>query len=53
MPLVPFLLEGVAGKAELNHRDGLHPNAAGHERLAENVRPHLELLLAELQPARH
>jgi acyl-CoA thioesterase-1 len=51
VPLVPFLLDGVAGKAELNHGDGLHPNAAGHERLAANVRPHLELLLAELEPA--
>ena len=27
--LVPFLLEGVAGKAELNQRDGVHPNAEG------------------------
>ena len=52
VPLVPFLLDGVARIAELNHRDGLHPNAAGHQRLAENVRPHLEQLLAELEPAR-
>lgn len=53
VPLVPFLLEGVAGRPELNHRDGLHPNAAGQTRLAENVRPHLELLLAEVRNARH
>ncbi len=51
VPLVPFLLEGVAGRPELNFPDGLHPNAAGHERLAETVRPHLELLLAEVPDA--
>jgi acyl-CoA thioesterase-1 len=44
--LVPDLLAGVAGHSELLFRDGLHPNAAGHVRLAENVRPHLELVLA-------
>jgi acyl-CoA thioesterase-1 len=35
--LVPFLLEGVAGIPELNQADGIHPNAAGHERVAQNV----------------
>ena len=49
MALVPFLLEGVAGRRELNYPDGLHPNAAGHERIAETVRPHLELVLAEVK----
>jgi len=48
VPLVPFLLEAVAGRPELNFPDGLHPNAAGHRRLAETVRPHLELLLAQV-----
>lgn len=46
--LVPFLLEGVAGRAELNLEDGLHPNARGHELVAENVLPHLEKVLAGL-----
>jgi acyl-CoA thioesterase I len=35
--LVPFLLEGVGGDAELNQRDGMHPTAEGHAILAENV----------------
>ncbi len=47
--LVPDLLAGVAGHPELLFGDGLHPNAAGHRRLAENVRPHLELVLALLE----
>jgi acyl-CoA thioesterase I len=28
-PLIPFLLEGVALKPELNQADGIHPNAKG------------------------
>jgi acyl-CoA thioesterase-1 len=47
--LVPDLLAGVAGHPELLFRDGLHPNAAGHLRLAETVRPRLALVLAELE----
>ena len=35
--LVPFLLEGVGGKAELNQPDHIHPTAAGHKIVAENV----------------
>ena len=49
LPFVPFLLEGVAGVPTLNERDGLHPTAEGQKRLAENVRPLLELVLAELE----
>lgn len=35
--LMPFLLEGVAGEAELNQNDGIHPNERGAERVAANV----------------
>lgn len=35
--LVPFLLEGVAAVPELNQEDGIHPNAEGQQRIAENV----------------
>ncbi len=45
---VPFLLDGVAGLRELNFPDGLHPNAAGHARLAQNVVREVELALAEV-----
>jgi acyl-CoA thioesterase-1 len=46
--LVPDLLAGVSGEPGLLFPDGLHPNTAGHARLAETVRPHLELVLATL-----
>ena len=29
LPLIPFLLEGVALKPELNLSDGMHPNEKG------------------------
>ena len=35
--LVPFLLSGVAGIADLNQGDGLHPNVQGERIVAENV----------------
>jgi acyl-CoA thioesterase-1 len=35
--LIPFLLEGVAGLPEMNQGDGIHPTAAGAEKLAETV----------------
>ena len=35
--LVPNLLEGVTGDPKLNLLDGIHPNAAGHKILVENV----------------
>jgi acyl-CoA thioesterase-1 len=43
--LIPFLLAGVAGVDSLNQRDGLHPNAAGSQRVAGNVWRVLEPLL--------
>jgi acyl-CoA thioesterase-1 len=45
--LVPFLLEGIAGVPGLNQRDGIHPTAAGAERIAGLVWPYLEPLLQE------
>ena len=37
MPLVPFLLEDVAGEDGMNQADGIHPTAAGQRRIAETV----------------
>ncbi len=51
VPLVPFLLEGVGGEAELNLGDGIHPNAEGHRRVAENVLPLVREALAETAAA--
>jgi acyl-CoA thioesterase-1 len=43
--LVPFLLEGVGGIESLNQADGIHPTAAGHQRMAETVWRVLEPVL--------
>jgi acyl-CoA thioesterase-1 len=37
LPLVPFLLEGVAGDPSLNQADGIHPNARGAAKVADLV----------------
>jgi acyl-CoA thioesterase-1 len=37
VPFLPFLLEGVALKKELNQADGIHPNAEGSKLMTENV----------------
>ncbi len=43
--LIPFLLDGVAGDVKLNLPDGIHPTAAGHKIVAENVWKVLEPVL--------
>jgi acyl-CoA thioesterase-1 len=45
---VPFMLEGVAGNPDLNLPDGIHPTAAGQERVADNVLPRIEEILLQL-----
>ncbi len=47
LPLVPFLLEGVAGNADLMMRDGLHPKAKAQSLVLENVWPILNPLLQQ------
>lgn len=45
VPLLPFLLEGVAMQPGLNQADGIHPNAEGARRVADRVWTFLEPLL--------
>jgi acyl-CoA thioesterase I len=35
--LIPFLLEGVGGEADLNQADGIHPTVEGHKIVADNA----------------
>lgn len=39
--LVPFFLEGVAGKPSLNQPDSIHPTPEGYEIVAETVYPYV------------
>ena len=52
VPLIPFLLEGVAARPELNLPDGIHPNAEGQRRVAETVLRYLEPILDEVAAER-
>ena len=45
LPLIPFLLAGVAGVDSLNQQDGIHPNPAGARIVAATVWRTLEPLL--------
>lgn len=45
--LIPFFLDGVAGKPELNLADGIHPNEEGTRIVLENVWRVLEPLLEQ------
>jgi acyl-CoA thioesterase I len=48
LPLIPFLLAGVAGTATLNQADGIHPTAAGARIVADNVWAVLKPVLQEI-----
>jgi acyl-CoA thioesterase-1 len=45
VPLVPFLLDGVAEDAKLMQDDGLHPLPAAEPKLLDNVWPQLHAVL--------
>ena len=47
VPLVPFLLEGVAAKPELNIGDGIHPNSEGYRLVVDNVLPFVLAVLEQ------
>ena len=50
VPLVPFVLEDVAMKKELNQSDMKHPNAEGHKLVGARVAAALEPLLGRPLP---
>jgi acyl-CoA thioesterase-1 len=44
---MPFILEGIALKRELNQGDGIHPNAAGAKIMTENIYNALKPMLTK------
>lgn len=48
IPLVPFMLDNVAGKSQLIQDDGLHPNALGQPIILDNIWPQLKPLLTKM-----
>jgi acyl-CoA thioesterase-1 len=51
VPLIPFLLEGVAGQSGLNQPDGIHPNAQGTRIVADTVWSVLRPVLDQMATA--
>ena len=48
VPLIPFLLDKVAGEASLNQADGIHPNPAGAKIVADTVWSVLKPMLDQM-----
>ena len=47
--LYPFFLDGVAGRAELNQSDGIHPTAKGVDLIVDEILPKVEELVAKVK----
>lgn len=45
LTLIPFFLEGVAARSDLNQPDGIHPTAKGYQIIVDKVWPRLEPML--------
>ena len=45
----PFLLDGVAADPKLNQRDGIHPTAAGVDRMVAGILPKVEELVGRIR----
>jgi len=41
VPLLPFLLEEVGGRADMNLPDRIHPNPEGHKKICQTMHQHL------------
>jgi acyl-CoA thioesterase-1 len=48
VPLVPFLLEGVAGRDDLLFPDGIHPKPQGHRIMAKTALPYVREMVGPL-----
>ena len=48
IPLIPFLLTGVAGIPRYNQADGVHPNLAGERIVADNLWRALKPIVSQL-----
>ena len=44
--LYPFFLDGVAADPSFLLEDGMHPNAAGIDRMVERILPEVEKIIA-------
>jgi acyl-CoA thioesterase-1 len=51
VPLLPFLLDGVAGISRLKKADGVHPNVVGERIVADNVWKALKPIVMQLDRA--
>jgi len=51
VPLVPFVLMNVIGRADRMQRDYMHPNEEGARVMAENLWPYLQPMLRRYAPA--
>jgi acyl-CoA thioesterase-1 len=47
--LYPFFLDGVAGRAEFNQPDGIHPTAKGVDLIVAGILPKVEELVAKVK----
>ncbi|NBV42740.1 arylesterase [bacterium] len=48
VPYLPFFISAVATKKNLNLADGIHPNAAGHRKVAVSVYTFIKPILKEM-----
>jgi len=48
--LMPFFLEDVATKNNLNQGDGIHPNAEGYKVIVDNIYPYVVRVIESVNP---
>ena len=48
---MPFFLEGVAGRTDLNQADGIHPTAEGYKHIVDHLYPYVLKAIARYRAA--